>query len=529
VTLPGAKARPMAESNDIYRELFEHSPDAILVIEDERFVECNPAAVRMLRYPSKQALLERFSGGDREGTLRAHPAELSPPRQSDGRDSFEKADEMMEIAVREGSHRFEWDHVRADGEIFQVEVLLTAVDRGPKPVIHVAWREIGERKKLEQQLRQSQRLESVGRLAGGIAHDFNNLLVVILIHAEILRERLIAAGMLEDADAATEIVEAGERASNLTRQLLTFSRGKPTQPTPTDLVQVLRGLTSLLERLIGEDIEFETILPDAPIVVVADATQLEQLIINLVANSRDAMPGGGRLEIDLSRAPQTGAGAAPSQASGFDALIRVSDSGEGIEPDQIERVFDPFYTTKPPGSGSGLGLATVHSIAEQCGGSTHIESVPGKGTSVFVRLPLSETEPALASEPIRSPISLEGTESILVVEDEAAIRRLVKKILEAQGYRVIDASNGAEALELARRHADPIDLVVTDVVMPQLSGPELVAELRAERPELKVVFMSGYAQNGMLSETVATQGAEILEKPFANEALLFAVRKLLDG
>ncbi len=518
----------MVEKIDTYRELFEHSQDAILIIEEDRFVECNPAAVRMLRFPDKQALLERYSGGDREGSLRAHPAELSPQTQSDGRDSFEKAEEMMALAIRHGSHRFEWDHLRADGEVFPVEVLLTAVDRGPKPVFHVVWREIAERKKLEQELRQSQRLESVGRLAGGIAHDFNNLLVVIRSNAETLRSRLDDALMTEEAAAAAEILDASDRASNLTRQLLTFSRGKPTRPEPIDLAEVLRGLTSLLERLIGEDVEFETRLPDEPIVVVADQTQMEQLIVNLVANSRDAMPTGGRLEIELSRERPSSSEESSDQATTGYAMMRVSDTGEGIDPEKLDRVFDPFYTTKPPGSGSGLGLATVHSIVEQCGGHAHIESALGKGTSVTVRLPLSSETRAPSSDPPAEPASLEGAESILVVEDELAIRRLLRKILEARGYRVVEASNGSEALDLVRRGDHAFDLVVTDVVMPRLSGPELVGELRNDRPDLKVVFMTGYAQDELREQTVAVRGAEILEKPFPNDALLVAVRRLLD-
>ncbi len=519
----------MAEQNDTYRELFEHSPDAILIIEEERFVDCNPAAARMMGFPSKQALLERYSGGQKEGTLRAHPSEFSPPTQPDGRDSFEKAEAMMQIVLEQGSHCFEWDHLRADGEAFTVEVMLTAVDCGPKHAIHVVWREIAERKKLEQKLRQSQRLESVGRLAGGIAHDFNNLLLVILSHAETLREELAAAGQLEKAEAAGEICKAGERAAALTRQLLTFSRGQPVKRKPTDLVGVMKGLRTLLERLIGEDILFESPLPLGPVTVVADTSQIEQLVINLATNGRDAMPEGGRLEVALLEHRHEQSNSMPRLPTGDYALIRVSDTGEGMEPEQIDHAFDPFYTTKAPGAGSGLGLATVHSIAEQCGGGVYIESAVGEGTSVSVLIPLSDARPV--PEPQRSPTSatLDGDETILLVEDEDGIRSLIRNFLQQRGYHVIDASDGADALEVVRKYESHIDLVITDIVMPRLSGPELVKRLREARHEFKLIFMSGYAHSGERDVMSACEDAEILEKPFSNRVLLSVVRKLLDG
>jgi signal transduction histidine kinase len=519
----------MAEAGDIYRELFEHSPDAILIIEEERFVDCNPAAARMMRFPSKQALLKRYSGGQKAGTLRAHPSEFSPAKQPDGRDSFEKAEEMMQIAIEQGSHCFEWDHLRADGESFTVEVMLTAVDRGPKHVIYVVWREITERKKLEQKLRQSQRLESVGRLAGGIAHDFNNLLLVILAHAEILREELEAAGQLEKAEAAAEICEAGDRAAALTRQLLTFSRGQPVKRRPTDLVRVMTHLRTLLERLIGEDILFEFDLPLGPVTAVVDTSQIEQLVVNLATNGRDAMPKGGRLEVALSEHRHERSNLLPRLPAGNYALIRVSDTGEGMEPEQIERAFDPFYTTKEPGSGSGLGLATVHSIAEQCGGGAYIESATGQGTSVSVLIPLSDARPVPEPQKSRTSASLDGDETILVVEDEDGIRKLIRNLLQQRGYHVINASDGVDALEIARKYESTIDLVITDIVMPRLSGPELVKRLREERPESRVIFMSGYAQDGAPDVTSAGEDAEVLEKPFSHRELLTVVRKLLDG
>jgi two-component system cell cycle sensor histidine kinase/response regulator CckA len=517
----------MDQSSDPYRELFEHSPDAILIIEGDRFVDCNPAAAKMLRFPSKDALLERYSAGAENGTMRAHPGEFSPPRQPDGRDSYEKANEMMQIAFEQGSHRFEWEHVRADGECFPVEVLLTPVYRGQRQVLHVVWREIGERKRLEQELRKAQRLEAVGRLAGGIAHDFNNLLVVILGHAELLKQELEAAGLSEQAERAAEIEAAGERAASLTRQLLTFSRGQPIQPRPIDLVELMTHLDGLLGRLIGENIDYTMSLAKGPVTVEVDPSQVEQLVINLSANARDAMPGGGKLEVVLERYRHAKSSALPGLKPAEYAVIRVTDTGEGMSQQEIDRAFDPFYTTKPPGAGSGLGLATVQAIAEQSGGAAFIESTKGQGTSVRVYLPLTDAKPLSLVVPERQSTSLRGNETILVAEDEEAIRNLIENVLSDRGYRIITATNGAEALDLVRAHAETIDLVITDVVMPRVSGPELVERLQADQLGMKVIFMSGYAKQGSLA-AIEDAKVEILEKPFSTQTLLASVRRVLD-
>jgi two-component system cell cycle sensor histidine kinase/response regulator CckA len=518
----------MSDPNDVYKTLFELSPDAILIIEGDRFIDCNPAAVKMLRFPNKQALIDRYTPGEGGNLLGAHPAELSPPTQPDGRNSFEKAAEMMRIAFERGSHRFEWDHVRADGEVFSVEVILTVVALEPKPVLHGVWREIGERKKLEQDLRRAQRLESVGRLAGGIAHDFNNLLVVILSHAELLQRELRAAGRGEQADQAQEIRAAGDRAAALTHQLLTFSRGHPTRPRPTDLVELIGGLGSMLSRLIGEHIDFDLDLPRGPITVKADRSQIEQLVVNLAANARDVMAAGGELRIGLARHVHGQSGLLPRLAAGNYAAIRVLDTGEGMTQEQIDRAFDPFYTTKAPGSGSGLGLATVHAIAEQCGGGACIESTLGKGSTVSVLLPLCSDEPISPEPRPTDSESIAGSETILVAEDEDAIRNLMCIALEKSGYRILRAADGVEALAIAQSHDSKIDLVVSDMVMPRMSGPDFVKELRQIRPDTKVIFMSGYAQDGSIAGASADEKTEILAKPFSPDVLLAAARKLLD-
>ena len=371
-------------------------------------------------------------------------------------------------------------------------------------------------------------MESVGRLAGGIAHDFNNILVVIISHAALLQRDLRAADMPELADQAQEIQAAGDRAAALTLQLLTFSRGHATRPQPTDLVELLGSLGSLLSRLIGEHIDFDLDLPRDPITVQADRSQIEQLVVNLAANARDAMPSGGGLRVELSRHVHEESGVLPHLESGSYAAIRVIDSGDGMDREQLDRAFDPFYTTKPPGSGSGLGLATVHAIAEQSGGGAYIESTPGRGTTVSVLLPLCSDEPATPEIQPRASGSLTGSETILIAEDEDAIRKLICNEFKQHGYCVISARDGAEAAEIARSYDSNIDLVITDIVMPRLSGPEFVKQLQGIRPGTKVIFMSGYAQDWPVTGATLDEDAEIIDKPFAPEVLLSRARELLD-
>ncbi len=517
----------MRHDENLYRALFEHSPDAILIIEDERFVDSNPAAVKMLRFPDKESLLERYSGGTRDGSLRAHPGEFSPPTQPDGRDSFDKADEMMRIAFERGSHTFEWDHLRADGEVFSVEVQLTPIASGDRRVLQVQWRDIGERKRLEAELQRAQRLEAIGRLAGGIAHDFNNLLFVILNHAELLSQTLLAAGLTEEARHSVEIESTADRAAALTRQLLSFSRGQPIQPRPTDLVVLLGDSGAMLQRLIGENIEFTLVLPETPVVVRVDPSQIERMIVNLVTNARDAMTDGGRLEVRLESLGTLGVGSRNGVHEGGCASITVSDSGQGMNPEQIEQAFEPFYTTKQPGAGTGLGLATVRSIADQCGGSVSIESAPQQGTSITFTIPLSPDIPAQETHADSSAPSPGGNELVLVVEDEAAIRRLIENALLQNGYRVLTASDGSEALELASKEKARIDLIISDVVMPHLSGPKFVEQLRDSRPDVAVIFISGYAHEGSLMGNALESNADVLEKPFSSAVLLSLIRRVL--
>jgi CheY-like chemotaxis protein len=314
----------------------------------------------------------------------------------------------------------------------------------------------------------------------------------------------------------------------LTRQLLSFSRGQPIQPRPTDLVQLLKSSGAMLGRLIGEAIDYALGLPAEAVIVHVDPSQIERMVVNLVTNARDAMPDGGQLRVSLDSNYKVESNSKIDLPEGHYARIVVSDSGAGMEEEQIEQAFEPFYTTKQVGMGTGLGLATVRSIADQCGGRTLIESTPGRGTSVIILLPLCSEPPAEKKARKDPAPSLDGDELVLVAEDEGTIRRLIRSTLLQHGYRVLTACDGAEALELALKEEGAIDLVVTDVVMPRLSGPKFIEEFRTSRPDTKVIFISGYAREGSLAGEILESNAEILEKPFSPTGLLSLVRRTLD-
>ncbi len=373
-------------------------------------------------------------------------------------------------------------------------------------------------KRLEEQLRQSQKMEAVGRLAGGVAHDFNNLLTVITGYASLLRE--------EQSGIATpeldEIEKAALRAAALTQKLLAFSRKQMLQPKIINLNTVVSGMEEMLRRLIGEHILLVTALPSGLCNVKADAHQIEQVILNLAVNARDAMPGGGRLLIETRNVQME----TPFESlpPGAYVLLSVADTGHGMDAETAARVFEPFFTTKEVGKGTGLGLATVHGIVEQSGGAIAVDSAPGAGATFRVYLPVDETtvEQESAERPAERYAARAGL--ILLIEDESPLRKLVANVLAAAGYRVLEAANGEEALTLAT--GQRIDLLLTDVVMPGMSGPELVTRLRATRPELAVLYMSGYDRD-LIDQKTLERTASFLPKPFTPRALLARVVELL--
>lgn len=385
------------------------------------------------------------------------------------------------------------------------------------------------RERLEEQLRQAQKMEAVGRLAGGIAHDFNNLLTVITGYSELILTRPHDTSLLSARVAA--IQAAGEKAATLTQQLLAFSRRQVRQPRVLNLNAVVTGMGDMLKRLIGEDIDLVSQLDPALTPVEADPSQLEQVLLNLVVNARDAMPQGGRLTLGTANVllddayAQTQIGVKPGRY----VLLAASDTGGGMDSETRLHVFEPFFTTKEPGKGTGLGLSTVYGIVKQGGGHVTVDSAPGRGTTFFVYLPSVDVPialPAPATEPHQTPL---GRETVLLVEDEDGVRALARSILQLSGCRVIEAAGAVEALAQAAGYDGPIDLLLTDVVMPEISGRQLAERLVAERPTLKVLYMSGYTDEAMDQHGVLGSGVAFIQKPFTMSALSQKLREVVDG
>jgi PAS domain S-box-containing protein len=417
---------------------------------------------------------------------------------------------------------------RRDGTSFPVECSISPiVHRGIMQGAVIVFADITERRLLEEQLRQSQKMEAIGRLAGGVAHDFNNLLTVINGYAQVLLSKSAAGapGRRELED----ISRAGERAVSLTNQLLAFSRKQLLSPRVLDLNQVVAGMDRMLRRLIGEDIDLWTVLNPDLWNVNVDPGQIDQIIMNLAVNARDAMPRGGRLTIETANVEldETYTQAHVGVQPGPYVMLAVSDNGEGMGAETKARIFEPFFTTKEPDKGTGLGLSTVYGIVKQSGGHIWLYSERGRGTTFKVYLP-RVMEGVTAQE--KSPATAEttkGTETILLVEDEDMVRSLLKSVLEADGYTVLDASNGADAVRLFRQYAAPIHLLVTDVVMPGMTGKEVATSLRAQCPSLKVLYMSGYTDNAIVHHGVLEPGIEFLHKPFGPTTLSQKVRAVI--
>jgi PAS domain S-box-containing protein len=439
--------------------------------------------------------------------------------------------DVVPAALRKGAWSGEIDLQGRTGEVSTVSqvVLAHRAPDGAVEFLSMVARDLSERLRLEEQLRQAQKMEAVGRLAGGIAHDFNNLLCIITGYGEMALAQLPSGVPLHLY--LTEIAKAANRAATLTRQLLAFSRKTLMAPKVLDLNTVIQDAGGMLRRFIGEDIELVTELePDLP-TVKADPNQLDQVLMNLVVNSRDAMPQGGRLEVRTRRVRLTEADVReqPEVQPGRYVMFAVTDSGCGMDEAVRARIFEPFFTTKGVGKGTGLGLAMVYGIVKQSGGHINVRSAPGLGTTFAIYLPSADSAEEEATAAASAPVVPAGSETVLLAEDEDGVRGLVVEVLRRSGYTVLEARDGEEALTLAENHGGPIHLLLTDVVMPRLSGGRLARRWSQLRPETRVLFMSGFADSTLVRHDVISGGADCLLKPFTAEALARKVRETLDN
>jgi PAS domain S-box-containing protein len=389
--------------------------------------------------------------------------------------------------------------------------------------------ETTERRRLDEQYRQAQKMEAVGQLAGGVAHDFNNLLTAIMGYGQLALRRVPADGRRhQDLE---EILKAAERAAALTRQLLAFSRQQVLDPKVIDLNEIVTNLDKMLRRVIGEDIDLLTAPGENLGHVEADPGQIEQVIMNLVVNARDAMPEGGKLTIETANArfDEDSVRTRVDMRPGRYVMLAVSDTGHGMTPEMMSRIFEPFFTTKERGKGTGLGLSTVHGIVKQSGGNIEVYSEPGQGTTFKIYLPRAEGAAEQPPSHEESETRSAGTETILLVEDEDAIRRVISLSLQLHGYTVVEAADGSEAIALCELNSPPIDLLITDVVMPLMSGPELAQRVTRARPNLRVLFISGYIDRALIHQGLRQPGTAFLQKPFTPDTLASKVREFLDG
>jgi PAS domain S-box-containing protein len=506
-----ATAAALGESEARYRQLVEGSVQGIWIHENFVIRFANRRVAEIFGRPSP----DRLVGTD----LR----ELAAPHERARLERYRAARLRGEPAPV----RYEWEGIRADGAAVWLENVSTVVSWDGQPAILATLLDVTEVRRLEEQLRQAQKMEAIGRLAGGVAHDFNNLLTIISGRTELLLVRL-PAGSQARRDAEL-IHETAGRAADLTRRLLAFSRGQMLMPTVLDLRDVVEGMVPMLRRLIREDVDLSLDLRDGRGWVYADRGQVEQVVLNLSANACDAMPGGGRLTlaVEAVELDEAYARAHVGARPGPHVRLAVGDTGAGMTAEVRAHLFEPFFTTKEPGKGTGLGLATVYGIVKQSDGHIGVSSEPGAGTTFEIYLPRVEAPAAtIAAEPATSR---GGEETILLVEDEPEVRSLARDLLEAAGYLVLEASDGEDALRVVEQREGPIHLLVTDVVMPRMSGPELAGLLVRARPELKVLYVSGYIAAEIADLGVLEPGVHFLPKPFTPVGLARKVREVLDA
>lgn len=430
---------------------------------------------------------------------------------------------------RRGALAMESEIRRKDGKLIPIHVDSNLLHLGERQYSCTFIQDIAERRRLEEQLRQSQKMEAVGQLAGGVAHDFNNLLTIILGYSDIVMESLRQDDPL--CELVGEIQKAAQRSSSLTRQLLAFSRKQVLAPKVLDLNEVVRDTEKMLRRVISEDVVLTTKLHPRLAPVKADPGQLEQVLLNLAVNAKDAMPHGGTLTIETNNVELDAdyVQARGAARDGWHVMLAVTDSGSGIDADTKRHIFEPFFTTKELGKGTGLGLAVVHGVVKQSGGHIEVYSEPGIGTSFKIYLPAVHQGAKLERATSKNSLVPHGTETVLIVEDEEGVRNLSRAALMKYGYTVLAAGSPGQALQVSQAHGKPIDLLLTDVVMPQFNGRRLAELLQAERPDMKVIFMSGYTDDAVVRQGILEAGVHFLHKPFSPAALAVKVREVLDG
>ncbi len=508
-----------AESEIRQMAVLESSLDGVMILNEDGLVqELNLAAENMLGYS--------VGDGERRHWFDFVQAQEAGVRKLGGARASQPAD----LRTFPLGGRVETTARKADGTEFPAEIAIIRVHLAGKEAYALWMRDLTDRRQLESQLWHSQKMEAVGRLAGGVAHDFNNLVTVIGGYSDLLLMNLPRNSTLHRH--AEEIKKAGDRAASLTRQLLAFSRRQVLEPRVLDLNAVIGNVEKMLRRLIGEDIVLSTALHPGLWPVKTDPGQLEQVLLNLAVNARDAMPGGGKLTIETGNVTRTSTQAGryrPTMPPGQYVLLAVSDTGAGIDPEIRSHIFEPFFTTKEEGKGTGLGLATVYGIVKQSGGYIWVYSEPGQGASFKIYLPRAQEVSANLPGHAVQPHLRGGTETILVTEDEGAVRKLVHDALESAGYKVLEAEDAREALRLAGEHNNEIDLLLTDVVMPGINGRELAGKLRLLDSGIRVVYMSGYAENAIVHHGIVDRGAVLLQKPFTPDELVRKVRETLDS
>ena len=502
----------LRDSEERYRDLFENANDVIFTLDLKgHFLSINKKG-------------ETLSGYPREEILGRNIAEFlnSANRQI----AAEQLAKIPSDAIRDVV--FQIEILAGNGKLIPLEINSRLIFNGGKAVaIQGIGRDISDRRHLEDQLRQSQKMEAVGRLAGGMAHDFNNLLTAIIGYTQLAQLRLGNHAVQKEIG---EIEKAAQRATTLTQQLLAFSRKQVLQPKVINLNAITNDISKMIGRLIGEDIELTTRLADDLGWIRADPNQIEQILLNLAVNARDAMPTGGKLIIETANYQFNESDVTHhlGMSPGAYVMLAVSDTGSGMDKKTLQHIFEPFFTTKEVGKGTGLGLSMVYGIVRQSGGTIWAYSEPGRGTTFKIYMPRADETSNITGTDAPLSKQLTGSETILLVEDEAAVRDTAAQILQLQGYSVIQAADADEAMRVCETFANEIHLVVSDVVMPRVSGRQLVERLRHLRPQIKVLYISGYTDDAIIHHGIVGGEMPFLQKPFTKDALARKVREVLD-